>query len=74
MKLEEINKEWCEAFVSALNEQQAAVVFCFGITKDGKIRACQTTDIDTEKLYKYLIHIAALLPVEKGKLKFPEGN
>lgn len=64
MTVDEINQEWGAAFIEALNQQEAAIVFAFGVTKDGKIRMCMTDDISKEALYKHLIHIAALLPVK----------
>ncbi len=45
MKVEEINKKWGNQFIQALNVQDAAIVFAFGLTKDGKVKVCMTTDL-----------------------------
>jgi hypothetical protein len=58
-ELERINKEWCEAFIEALNSQNAAIVFALGVTPEGKVRMCITTDITKQFL---LDHLKALIP------------
>jgi len=49
-EVERINKEWGNKFISALNAQDACIVFAFGLTKDGKVKICATSDIPPEHL------------------------
>ena len=54
MKVEEINKKWGNMFIQGLNAQEAAIVFAFGLTKDGKVRICTTTDLTPAQLKEKL--------------------
>ncbi len=65
MTLEKINKEWCESFTEALTKQNAAIVFALGITAEGQIRNCMTTDISKENLKAALVEILISLDATK---------
>lgn len=55
MELKQINQEWCEAFTDSLTGQKAAIVFSLGITAQGGIRNCVSTDVTKEQLKAALI-------------------
>lgn len=60
-EVERINKEWGDKFIGALNAQDAAIVFAFGMTKDGKVKICLTTDLTSEQLRGKLLDIINVL-------------
>ncbi len=57
MTVETINLEWGNKFIQALNIQEAAIVFAFGVTKDGKVKVCTTTDLTPEQIKRKLYGI-----------------
>lgn len=50
----QINKEWGDKFLSAFNAKDAAIVFAFALTKEGKVVICGTTDVKPEKMKELL--------------------
>jgi hypothetical protein len=64
MELEKINLEWGNKFIETLNKQEAAIVFAFGLTKDGKVKVCTTTDLTPEQLDEKLKGIIGVTSVK----------
>lgn len=54
MTVAEINKIWGKKFLDTLTIGNAAIVFAFGIKKDGKVIITATTDLTPAELKKEL--------------------
>ena len=60
-ELQRINKEWLDAFIEAMDSQEAAVVFLLGLRKNQKPVACITTDISRADLITSLEYYLGVL-------------
>ncbi len=65
MKVEDVNNLWCRKLVEVLNARQAAILFAFGKSRDGKVTVWQTQDLNPAQM---IAEIEKLLKVMKGQL------
>ncbi len=69
MNAHEINKRWGGQMLTSLTVQDAAIVFCLGIKKDGKLAVSMTSDIANHLQKEALLKSIELLQEQVLKMK-----
>ena len=69
MEAKEINKIWGGQMLTSLTVQDAAIVFCLGIKKDGKIAVSMTSDIMNHLHKEALLKAVEMLQEQILKMK-----